>query len=230
MVIINAENTTYIHLNRKNVDKFPKPRLRGWIHSFTAPLAFANGLCMVILADDAGARAACAVFLICSLLLFGGSGIYHIGPWKPQVKSILRRIDHSNVFLLIAGTYTPLSVLLLDGHSEKIVLGIVWTGAIFGSLFHIFWITAPRWLYVPLYIALGWVAIWFLPEFWHNGNPAIVWLLIAGGIAYTVGAIFYGLRWPNPWPKWFGFHEFFHSGTVIGYACHSVAIWLTIFV
>ncbi|MDO5025035.1 MAG: hemolysin III family protein [Trueperella sp.] len=226
---MNAENITYQQLNRKNVDEFPKPRLRGWIHSFTAPVAFLNGLSMVILASDVGARAASAVFFVCGLLLFAGSGIYHVGPWKPQVKSILRRIDHSNVFLLIAGTYTPLAVILLDGRSEKIVLTIVWVGALLGSLFHILWITAPRWLYVPLYIALGWVAIWFLPEFWNNGSPVIVWLLIAGGIAYTVGAVFYGLRWPNPWPKWFGFHEFFHSGTVIGYACHSVAIWLAIF-
>ena len=207
----------------------PKPKGRGWIHAITAPLALANSILLVIFAPDTAAKIACVIFGLSAVLLFGNSGLYHRGNWGAKVDGILRRIDHANIFLLIAGTYTPLSIMMLSPGRERLVLGIVWTGAIIGSLLHIFWINSPRWLYVPLYVALGWVAVWFLPDFWSAGNAAIVWLLIGGGIAYTVGALFYGMRWPNPWPRHFGFHEFFHVCTVLGYAAHSVAVWLTIF-
>lgn len=208
----------------------PKPKVRGWIHAITAPLALANGILLIIFASGTAATLACVVFALAAVLLFGNSGLYHLGNWGEKVHAVLRRIDHANIFLLIAGTYTPLSVVLLPAKTAALVLGIVWSGAIIGTLIHVFKISAPRWFLVALYVALGWVAVWFLPNFWTAGGPAIVILLLAGGIAYTIGAVFYALRWPNPWPKWFGFHEFFHTGTVIGYACHSVAVWLALFV
>lgn len=225
--------TTYAPKTRADRKRYfeslPKPKARGWIHAFTAPLALANGIVSIIFAPDGGAKVACAMFMIASFLLFANSGIYHLGNWGAKVHGILRRIDHANIFLLIAGTYTPLSVILLDRPEQTIVLSIVWGGALLGSLMHIFWLNSPRWLYVPLYIVLGWVAIWFLPSFWANGSPAIVWLILVGGIAYTVGAVFYAFRWPNPWPVYWGFHEFFHLGTLIGFATQAIAVWLAIF-
>lgn len=125
-----------------NNAELPKPRLRGWIHALTAPLALANGILLAVFAPDVGAKIACLVFLAASFLLFANSGIYHIGAWSPRVEGILRRIDHANIFLLIAGTYTPLAVLLLDQRDQLTVLLIVWGGAIAGSLMHIFWPTS----------------------------------------------------------------------------------------
>lgn len=207
----------------------PKPKVRGWIHAIMAPLSLANGIVLIVFAHSSGVRWASVIFAISAVVLFGNSGFYHLGNWGDRVRAVLRRIDHANIFLLIAGTYTPLSVMLLPTKTAALVLGIVWTGAVIGTLIHVFHLNAPRWILVALYIALGWVAIWFLPDFGASGGVAIVVLLLAGGVAYTIGAIFYALRWPNPWPRWFGFHEFFHVGTVAGYACHSVAVWLAIF-
>ncbi|MFY9262433.1 MAG: hemolysin III family protein [Actinomycetaceae bacterium] len=215
---------------RKNyLASMPKPKARGWLHVLTAPLALANGILLIVFAPGIPAKIGAAIFMVAAFLLFTNSGIYHLGNWSPKVTAVLRRIDHANIFLLIAGTYTPLSIMLLPFKPAVIVLSIVWGGAVVGSLMRIFWINAPRWLYVLLYIALGWVALWFLPAFWNNGTPAIVILVLAGGIAYTIGAMFYAFKWPNPWPRIWGFHEFFHVGTVIGFSCQAVAVWLTVF-
>ena len=205
-----------------------KTKLRGWIHAITTPLALANAIVLIALAPTAALKWASAIYGLCSLVLFGVSATYHLGKWKPRVRMVFKRMDHSNIFLLIAGTYTPLSVALLDGGTRTLVLSIIWIGAIAGVFMQVFWINAPRFLSTAIYVLLGWVAIWFLPSFWATGGPAIVTLLIAGGICYTVGAVFYALKRPNPWPRYFGFHEFFHTGTVLGYACHAVATWLAV--
>jgi len=226
---VNTGKTSRIKQRRDWLNSLPKPKGRGWIHACTAPLALANSIVLLIFAPGAGLKLACIVFGISAVVLFGHSAFYHLINWSPKARDIMRRMDHSNIFLLIAGTYTPLSVALLPGRTALLVLLIVWIGAIGGIFLSVFRPNAPRWLYVPFYVALGWVAIWFLPSFWRAGGPAIVWLIIAGGIAYTIGALCYGLRWPNPWPRIWGFHEFFHTGTLIGYACHAVAVWLTIF-
>ena len=201
-----------------------KPRLRGWIHAGMAPLVLVGGIVLVAVSPTGPSRAANVVFWVSALLLFGTSAVYHRGRWSPRVAGVLRRMDHTNIFLIIAGTYTPLSVMLLDAPTSRTLLIIVWSGALAGLLMRVFWLNAPRWLYTPIYVALGWVAVWFLPDFAEAGGSAILWLVIAGGIAYTVGAVVYGLKRPNPSPRWFGFHEIFHTLTVVGYVCHFVAV------
>lgn len=210
----------------KNVEL--KPLLRGWIHLVTTPLAFAAALVLLILSPTAPTRWASAVYLLSTLLLFGMSALYHRGRWKTRTHAILRRIDHSNIFLLIAGTYTPISVALLERSDALTVLLIVWIGAFVGIGTSVFWPTAPRWFTTPIYVILGWVALWYLPQLWATGGPAVVWLLIAGGLLYTIGALVYGLKWPDPSPKTFGFHEIFHSFTVAGWITHCVAAFLAV--
>ena len=183
---------------------------------------------LLVLAPTAQAKLACLVFGISSVVLFGHSAVYHLGTWSPKVETVLRRLDHSNIFLLIAGTYTPLAVSLLPGRTAIFVLSVVWVAALGGIYLAVAKPGAPRWLTTGLYVALGWFSVWYLPYFWETGGPAIVSLILTGGIAYTVGALFYGLRWPNPWPRVWGFHEFFHVGTLIGYTCQAIAVWLTV--
>ncbi len=207
-----------------------KPLLRGWIHAVMAPFVAATGIVLVILAPTTATRIAVAVFAGATIMLFGTSAVYHRGTWSPKWFAILRRWDHSNIFLVIAGTYTPLAVALLPTSTATILLAVVWGGALAGILARVFWLGAPRWFYVPVYIALGWVAVWFLPTFWSVAGPAVVWLIIAGGLGYTLGAVAYGFKWPDPFPKVFGFHEIFHVGTMIGYVCHTIAVALAILV
>lgn len=201
-----------------------KPRLRGWIHAGVAPLVLVASVVLVVLSPTTAARWSTAVFGLSAVLLFGTSAVYHRGTWSPRVAGVLRRLDHTNIFLIIAGTYTPLAVLLLPASTARTLLVVVWAGALVGLLARIFWLGAPRWVYVPIYVALGWVAVGFLPQFWRTGGPEIVWLVAAGGLAYTLGAVVYGLKRPNPSPRWFGFHEIFHALTVVGYTCHYVAV------
>ncbi|QGQ20106.1 hemolysin III family protein [Cellulomonas sp. JZ18] len=203
-----------------------KPRLRGWIHAGVAPLVLVASVVLVAVSPTAAARWSTAVFGVSAVLLFGTSAVYHRGRWSPRVAAVLRRLDHTNIFLIIAGTYTPLAVLLLPSSTARVLLAVVWSGALVGLLARVFWLNVPRWLYVPIYVALGWVAVGFLPQFWRTGGPGIVWLVAAGGLAYTVGALVYGLKRPNPSPRWFGFHEVFHALTVVGYGCHYAAVWI----
>jgi hemolysin III len=181
---------------------------------------------LVAVAEPVAGKVAAAIFGLSALMLFGTSAVYHRGNWSPKVAAVLRRMDHANIFLIIAGTYTPLAVALLDHDSAVTMLWIVWGGAVAGLLTRVLWMSAPRWFYVPVYVALGWVAVAYIDQFWTNGSPAIVWLVVAGGLAYTVGAVVYGTKFPNPSPRWFGFHEIFHALTVVGFACHTVAIYL----
>ncbi|UFU02325.1 hemolysin III family protein [Ruania suaedae] len=201
-----------------------KPRLRGWIHSVMAPISLVVALILVLGSTTTTAALTTAVFGLTTVVLFGTSAIYHRGTWSPGTFAVLRRLDHSNIFLVIAGTYTPLAALLLPAATARVLLIVVWSGALVGLLARMFWMSAPRWFYVPVYIALGWVALWFLPQFWGEGSPAVAILVMVGGLGYTLGALAYGLKRPNPVPGWFGFHEIFHTGTVIGYGAHAVAI------
>jgi hemolysin III len=187
------------------------------------PVAIVAGAVLVLLAHGAAAKVSTAVFVITAAMLFGTSAVYHLGDWGPVGSGILRRADHSNIALIIAGTYTPLSALLLETRTAVLLLIVIWGGALAAALVRVLWLNAPRWSYVPIYIALGWTAIWFLPQFQRAG-AAICWLVLAGGVAYTSGAVVYGLKRPNPWPKHFGFHEIFHACTVVGFSCHFTAV------
>ncbi len=204
-----------------------KPLWRGWIHAGTFPLAIAAGIVLICLADGAAAKWASAVFMASSMLLFGISAVYHRINWSPQVKAVFRRLDHANIFLLIAGTYTPLAVCALPADKAVVLLSIVWGGALLGIGFRVFWLTAPRWLYVPLYVALGWAAMMYIVDL-VQANVAMMVLVLVGGVAYTTGAVFYALKRPNPAPGVFGFHELFHACTVIAFLCHWTAILLIV--
>lgn len=203
----------------------PKPMLRGWIHAGTLPVAIALGVVLTVLAEGTALTWACAVFLATSTLLFGISALYHRLNWGPGATALMRRLDHSNIFLLIAGTYTPMTVAALEAPTTKILLVLVWTGALLGIAFRLFWLSAPRWLYVLLYIGLGWTAVWFAGDL-IQVNLAAVILVLIGGVAYTGGAVVYGLKRPDPSPGVFGFHEVFHACTVVAFACHWTAMLL----
>ena len=206
-----------------------KPLMRGWLHLGAAPIALIAGMVLVIFAPTLAGRVSTGIFTLTAVMLFGTSAVYHRGDWSDRTKAVLRRMDHANIFLIIAGTYTPLTVMLLDGTTRVVVLSVVWAGALIGLLLRIFWLGAPRWAYVPLYLALGWVAIGFIGPFYRAGGAAVVTLIIAGGLCYTVGAIIYGTKWPRGSERYFGFHEIFHALTIAGFLCHYVAIALVVF-
>ncbi|GGI13672.1 hemolysin III [Galliscardovia ingluviei] len=214
---------------RLDVHGRPKPAMRGMIHLIAAPLALAAGIVLICLAPSAPLRWACAVFMVSSLILFGNSALYHLGDWSPKVTDILRRIDHVNIFLLIAGTYTPVS-FALEPFWRNLILATIWTCTVVALLIHVIWINTPRWLYAVVYILFGVSGVAYLRLFWlsPHAGPAVVCLIVAGGLCYIAGAIVYIFRKPDPWPKVFGFHEIFHCGTVLGFACHMVAIYFVI--
>ena len=199
-----------------------KPTWRGWLHAGTFPVTIIGGIVLISLAQGAPAKWASAVFTLTSMLLFGNSALYHRFDWKPRTKVLLKRIDHANIVLLIAGTYTPIAVLALPTNQAVLLLSLVWGGAVISILFRVFWINAPRWLYVALYLLLGWAAVMYLPQLW-GASKAMVILVAIGGLLYTGGAIVYAMKRPNPWPRHFGFHEIFHVCTVLAFLCHWTA-------
>jgi hemolysin III len=210
-----------------------KPKLRGWLHLGTVPLTIAGGIVLVAMSPTPMTRLGSAIFTVSALLLFTVSAIYHTGTWSPRTWAFLRRFDHSNVFLLIAGSYTPFALLLLDGTQRTVLLSVVWGGAVAGVFFRVFWTDAPRWLYTPIYIALGWAAVFFIPGFYEGatslggglGVAAFVMIVVGGGL-YTLGGAVYGFRFPNPSPRVFGFHEVFHAFTVLAFVSHYVGVSL----
>lgn len=213
----------------ENLPEPGKPLLRGWLHLGAAPLALIAGMALVVFAPTLEGRVSAAIFTLTAVLLFGTSAVYHRGNWSPKTRAVLRRMDHANIFLIIAGTYTPLTVLLLEGTQRTVVLCLVWGGAILGVIFRVLWVGAPRWLYTPLYVALGWVAVGYVKPFYEAGGLLVVILVAAGGLCYTVGAIIYGTKWPRGSERYFGFHEIFHALTIAGFVCHFIACAIVIF-
>jgi hemolysin III len=212
-----------------------KPKLRGWLHLGTAPLVLAGGIVLVALSPNSRAAIGATVYTAAALLLFTVSAVYHCGNghWSPRVYNVLKRWDHANIMVMIAGSYTPFSLLLLHGTARWTLLSVVWAGAIGGVFFRIFWTDAPRWLYVPIYLALGWAAIFFIPWFYSGAEAlgvgvgiAIFTLICVGGALYTFGGVVYGFQRPNPWPRVFGFHEVFHSFTILAFAAHYTGVSL----
>jgi hemolysin III len=201
-----------------------KPHLRGWLHAGTFPLAVAAGIVLIALAEGTRATVATAIYATTASMLFGVSAVYHRGHWSPRIEKLLKRLDHSNIFLIIAGTYTPFSLLLLDDDKGRMLLWLVWAGALAGIAFRVFWVGAPRWLYTPVYIALGWVAVFYLKDILETGGVAVVTLLAVGGLLYSVGGVVYAIKRPNPSPRWFGFHEVFHALTLGAFVTHYIAV------
>ena len=203
-----------------------KPRLRGWLHAGAAPLALVAGIVLVSLAPTGLGRLGGTVFLAASVLLFGTSALYHRRTWRQPWDGVLRRLDHANIYVFIAATYTPVALLLLTGGSRVLLLSLIWSGALGGMIFRLCWLSAPRWLYTALYLVMGWTAVGWLGAFLDAGGPLVLALIVAGGACYTVGAVVYGRRRPDPSPVWFGFHEIFHACTIGGFICHYAAISL----
>jgi hemolysin III len=201
-----------------------KPKLRGVLHQAAFVIALALAPFMVLGVDGGRRRLAALVFSCSVAACFGASALYHRVTWTPHVRLWMRRIDHAGVYLLIAGTYTPVSLLVLRGAWRPVVLSIVWVGAAAAIVLKFVWVAAPKWLAAAIGIALGWVAIVALPQLVDRLNPAAVILLVVGGLAYTAGAVVYARRRPNPAPAVFGYHELFHALTVVGIACQYVAI------
>ncbi|WP_289019258.1 hemolysin III family protein [uncultured Ornithinimicrobium sp.] len=205
-----------------------KPHLRGWLHLGMVPVSVVAAVVLVVLARTPAERAATAAFGITAVALFATSATYHRGRWSARTAAVLKRLDHANIFLIIAGTHTPFAVMLLPPGQARTLLLVVWSGAVAGVIFRVFWTDAPRWLYTMVYVAMGWVAVFYLVPFWRTGGPLIVGLIAAGGLLYTAGAVVYAARRPDPSPRWFGFHEVFHAFTVAAFSSHWTAALLAV--
>lgn len=207
--------------------------MRGWIHLWSLVLAGAAGAALIALAASTvsgRAAAGTSIYVATVLGLFGVSALYHRKTWRSVgARTWMRRLDHSMIFLFIAGTYTPLAMLAMQPTTGALVLAIVWGGALGGVALKLAWPNGPRWVGVPVYVALGWVAVFVLPDLLANAGVSVLVLLVVGGLLYTGGALFYAMRKPDPWPRTFGYHEFFHSAVSLAAICHHVAIWLALY-
>ena len=206
-----------------------KPRLRGVIHLVMSPISLVAGIVLITFAGRLEGRLTLGIFTLTAVLLFTCSALYHMIKWSPEKKAIWRRIDHSNITILIAGSYTPFATYLLEGNQRVLMLALIWGGALLTALMRIFWLNGPRWLYVGAYLALGWAAVIYLPTFYRESSLATFLLLLAGGILYTVGGLIYALKKPNISIRWFGFHELFHAFTAGAFICQFIAAALLIY-
>ncbi len=204
-----------------------RPLLRGWSHLVAFFVALTVGPAFLVTRTAATHRGACAVYVATLAALFGTSALYHRHVWSPRVRPWLRRLDHSAIFLLVAGTYTPLVRALPAGAGSPILL-LAWLGAAAGCLLAILWPAAPKPLSAATYLLLGWMAVWLLPAFERSLGPAVVACILAGGALYTLGALAYALRRPDPWPRVFGYHEIFHALVILAAGCHFAAVTLAL--
>jgi len=214
----------YLEARLEHAKEAFRPRLRGWLHFSAAPLALILGLALMIPTPSASLRAAVAIYVLTTVLLFGVSAAYHLGAGRPRVNAFLRKLDHANIYVFIAGSYTPFAVALDDPAQQWTILGLVWGIALVGLIVRVAWTGAPRWLVTGSYIGLGWVALFFLPALYSAFGPLTVGLIALGGLLYTVGGVIYARKRPNPHPEWFGFHELFHAFTIAAYLVQYVAI------
>jgi len=203
-----------------------KPRLRGVLHQYAFFVSLGSGTLLVLLATSARASVAVAVYAASISALFGVSALYHRVTWTVPARRRMRRLDHAMIFLLIAGTYTPVGLLVLKGTLAAVVLTVVWGGAVAGIVLELAWTGAPRWLRGAVYLALGWVAVVAMPQLFARLGVAGGLLIVAGGLVYSAGAAVYALRRPDPVPAVFGYHEVFHLLVIVGVAAHFLAISL----
>ena len=206
----------------------PPPKLRGWFHLGATPVVIIASLVLFILSRESF-KFAVALYSITAIMLFSVSAIYHRVPWVASKKKMWRRWDHANINLLIAGSYTPFAVALLDSRDRTILLSVVWIGALFGVALRVFWVTAPRWLYVANYLVLGWVAVIYTPQLYEKGGLLVLLPILIGGLLYSVGAIFYALKLPGRNAKYFGFHELFHIFVLAAWISQYLAVSFAIY-
>ena len=210
-----------------------RPRARGWIHVYSAVVATVAGATLVAVSwalDSTRAGIATLIYTLTIVAMFAVSGTYHRVNWHSSTaRTWMKRLDHSMIFVFIAGSYTPFALLALPERDGWLLFWIVWGGALAGVLLKMCWPAAPRWVGVPLYLMLGWVAAWFIGPILNGAGVAAVVLLIVGGALYSVGGVLYALKWPNPWPQTFGHHEFFHACTAVAAICHYIAMWFAVF-
>ncbi|EME66470.1 hemolysin III family protein [Rhodococcus sp. GXMU-t2271] len=216
------------------IDELPvKPRMRGWIHLWAFGVAVVAGAALVILSQtvaDPPAGWSTVIYSLTVCGVFGVSALYHRVHWHdPRARTWMKRADHSMIFLFIAGSYTPFATLALPPDTGRMLLTVVWTGALAGVALKMLWPTAPRWVGVPLYLLLGWAIVPVAGQLIDEAGIVPMVLLLVGGILYSIGAILYATKWPDPWPHVFGYHEFFHAATVLAALCHAVAVWLVVF-
>jgi hemolysin III len=209
-------------------DGLPRPRLRGWLHLGAVPVALALGVVLVILAPPGRATTAAAVYALAVVGLFATSGAYHRGRWRPAVRAWLQRIDHAMIFVLIAGTYTPICLLAIGGTTGTALLAVVWGGAAAGAAMNLLPWRVPRWIEVVIYLVLGWAAVVAIPGLVAGIGLVPCVLVLVGGLLYTAGAVVYALRRPDPRPTTFGYHEIFHACTIVAAGAHYavIAFWV----
>lgn len=202
-----------------------KPKLRGVSHEWAFFLSLGFGVALIVLAKTPKATLAVAIYAASLSALFGTSALYHRVNWRrPQVRQWMRRLDHSMIFFLIAGTYTPFALLVLEGPLADAILAVVWIGAIAGAIVEMIWIDHPKWVAAIIYLAIGWVAVAAFPELWSEMGVAGTLLVAAGGLLYTAGAVVYATQRPNPSPAIFGYHEVFHLLVIAAAVAHFSAI------
>lgn len=201
-----------------------RPLLRGKLHQAAFVVALVVGSLLIAYSEGGRRRVAASIFAISVVVMLGASAAYHRITWSPRARPWMRRVDHAGIYLLIAGTYTPVGLLSLHGTLQHVTLAIVWAGAAAAIVLKFVWVDAPKWLAAVTGIALGWAGVAALPQVARTTGIAAVVLLAAGGVAYTAGAIVYALRRPDPVPDVFGYHELFHAFTIVAVACQYVAI------
>jgi hemolysin III len=202
-----------------------KPKLRGVSHEWAFFLSLGFGTALILLADTPKATLAVAIYAVSLSALFGTSALYHRVNWtRPNVRQWMRRLDHSMIFFLIAGTYTPFALLVLQGTLAMAILAVVWIGAIAGAIVEMIWIDHPKWASALIYLSLGWVAAVAFPGLWSSMGPGGTLLVAAGGLLYTAGAVVYAVQRPNPSPAIFGYHEVFHLLVIAAAIAHFSAV------
>lgn len=205
-----------------------KPRLRGWLHQWAFAVSLVAGAALVATAAPGLPRLAAAVYAGSVSLLFGTSALYHRRTWSRRARAVMKRLDHSMILVLIAGTYTPLALLVLPPSTGRWLMWVVWTGAAVGVAARMLWLDAPSWAAIGPYLLVGWVALLALPQLLEYAGPTSFTLILAGGVTYTAGAVIYARHRPDPLPEVFGYHEVFHLLTIVAgvafYVVNALAV------
>lgn len=221
-----------VERTRLVVDRGPRPLTRGWGHVFAALAALVAATVLITyswMTLSWAPALGVTVYGVCLVGLFAVSATYHCWPWGSfRAVQWWRRADHATIAVFIAATYTPLSLIAFDGATAWSLLGVAWGGALAGVILNLVWIEHPRWLSVAVYLVLGWLIVPLIPTLWRQEGPAVVWLLFAGGLVYSLGAVVYGFKWPGRNARIYGYHEHFHTATIAAAAVHLVAVWMVV--